>query len=76
MDPERGRQIYELFHAARERSPRERAELLAQADPELRHEVESLLAQQAGDSLLERPAMEAAAKLLADSTITGFTPGE
>ena len=45
MTPERFRQIEELYHAAREGTADERAALLAQADPELRREVESLLAQ-------------------------------
>ena len=40
MTPERVRQIEDLYHAARE----DRA-VLAQADPDLRREVESLLAQ-------------------------------
>jgi len=39
-------QIEELYHSAREASSSERAALLAQADPELRGEVESLLARQ------------------------------
>jgi hypothetical protein len=38
--------------------------------------VESLLAQQGGDRLLERPAMEVAAPLLADATVTRLTVGE
>jgi hypothetical protein len=42
--------------------------LLGQADPELRREVESLLAQEAGKTPLGRPAWEAAASLL-ESTV-------
>ena len=48
MTPERLREIEQLFHEARERTPTERDAFLAQAcpdDPALRHEVESLLAQ-------------------------------
>ena len=45
MTPERFQQIEELYHAAREATAEERAALLAQTDPELRREVESLLAQ-------------------------------
>ena len=45
MTPERFRQIEELYHAAREGTAEERAALLAEADPELRREVESLLSQ-------------------------------
>ena len=44
MSAERFRQIAELYHAAREGTAGERAAMLAQADPELRREVESLLA--------------------------------
>jgi len=43
MTPERFRQIEELYHAAREATGEQRSALLAQADPELRREVESLL---------------------------------
>jgi hypothetical protein len=42
MPPERWRKIEELYHAALERGP----SVLADADPELRREVESLLAQE------------------------------
>lgn len=74
MGPERLSQVEELYHAARERSPEDRAELLAQADPELRHEVESLLAQN-GESVFNRPAMEVAAKLLEDSSVERLAAG-
>jgi eukaryotic-like serine/threonine-protein kinase len=47
MTPDRWRQIEELYQAARD--PQKRASVLAQADPELRREVEALLAQD-GDS--------------------------
>src|SRR5215472_14722602 len=57
MNPERLRQIEELYHAAREGTPEERAALLAQADPELRREVESLLSERAGGEFLDRPAI-------------------
>ena len=68
MTPERFQQIEELYHAAREGTAEERAALLAQADPELRREVESLLAQRTGGEFLERPAIENAPQLLEDST--------
>jgi eukaryotic-like serine/threonine-protein kinase len=42
----------------------ERAVLLAQAEPELRREVESLLAQDGLDGPMERPAVAVAARLL------------
>jgi TolB-like protein/tRNA A-37 threonylcarbamoyl transferase component Bud32/tetratricopeptide (TPR) repeat protein len=44
MTPDRLRQIEDLYHEAREASAQARAALLARADPELRGEVESLLA--------------------------------
>jgi TolB-like protein len=46
MTPDRVRQIAELYHSIRESPADRRAALLAQADPELRSEVESLLARQ------------------------------
>jgi eukaryotic-like serine/threonine-protein kinase len=67
---ERFQQIEELYHAARGRSVEERAALLAQVDPELRREVESLLAQRTDSDFLERPAIQNAPQLLEDSTLT------
>ena len=58
MTPERFQQIQELYHAARERTAEERATLLAQVDPELRREIESLLAQRTGSEFLDRPAIQ------------------
>jgi serine/threonine protein kinase/Tfp pilus assembly protein PilF len=55
MTPERLRQIEDLFHAAREGSADEREALLANANPELRREVESLLARQGDHSPLDPP---------------------
>jgi len=46
MTPDRLQQIAELYHSVRECSGDTRAGMLAQADPELRREVESLLARQ------------------------------
>ena len=62
MTPERWRQVEELYHAAQEGR-----RVLDQADPELRREVESLLAQDG--PALDRPAWEGAADLL------GIPPG-
>ncbi len=56
MSPERWAQVEELYHAVLEQTPGARALLLEQADPELRREVESLLAQPSGNGALERPA--------------------
>jgi eukaryotic-like serine/threonine-protein kinase len=74
MTPERFRQIEELYHAAREASEHERAALLAQSDPELRGEVEQLLAQASG-AFFDRPAFQNAPELLEHSIDTGLTPG-
>jgi serine/threonine protein kinase len=67
MTPEIWRQVEELYHAALARGPGERAAALADADPEIRREVEALLAQHPSqDGLLDRPAAElltSAAKL-------------
>jgi hypothetical protein len=70
MTPDQFRQIEELYLAARARSPEDRAALLARADPELRREVESLLAQPSGEGLLDRPAIQAVSPALEDSTVT------
>jgi Tol biopolymer transport system component len=68
MTPARWRQIEELYHLARERGP----DALAQADPELRREVELLLAQDASSGkILDQPA----ADLLSDSAPTVVTVG-
>src|SRR5712675_1890900 len=75
MTPERFQQIEKLYQAARERTAEERAALLAQTDPELRREVESLLAQRPGVGFLDRPAIQNSPELSATLTVTGFTPG-
>lgn len=75
MTPERFRQIEELYHAARERAAVERAALLAQADPDVRREVESLLATRAKGEFLDRPAVQNATLLLKESILTGLTAG-
>src|SRR5215471_12137579 len=74
MTSERFQQIEELYHAARARTGEERAALLAQADPEVRREVESLLAQPDSDNFLDRPALENATEL-GDATVTLLTAG-
>jgi hypothetical protein len=75
MSPELFRQIEELYHAAREGTPEQRAALLAQTDPELRLEVERLLAEARGGEFLERVAIRNAPELLDDLTVTGFAAG-
>src|SRR5215813_11922715 len=74
MTSERFQQIEELYHAARERTGEERAALLAQADPELRREVESLLAQPDSGKFLDRPALENDTDL-EDAPVTLLTAG-
>jgi eukaryotic-like serine/threonine-protein kinase len=71
MTPERRRQIEEIYHSALDRGRDERAAFLAQIDPDLRTEVESLLAQQRGNGLLDRPA----ADLLGEFTVTQLAVG-
>jgi len=73
MTPDRFRQIEELFHAARDGSDEERVALLAQADPELRREVESLLVGASGGEFLDRPAIHNAPQLEENSTMVEST---
>jgi len=75
MSPDRFRRIAELYNAAREATPNERAALLAQTDPETRREVESLLSESSGAEFLDRPAMRNAPELLADATLTLLPSG-
>src|SRR5688500_12489856 len=75
MTPERFRQIEELYHAAREGTADQRLTLLAQADPELRREVESLVAERPGGEFIDRPAIQNAPQLLDDSAISQLAAG-
>lgn len=69
MNAERWNQIEQLYHSAREQGPDERDRFLRQAcaaDEELRREVESLLGYETETAmLLDRPALEVAARALA-----------
>jgi Tol biopolymer transport system component len=69
MIPQRWQQIEELYHAARESG----SEVLADADPELRREVERLLAQdsESGSKLLDKRAED----LIANPIRTPITAG-
>ena len=61
----------ELYHAALEKSGEEREELLADSDPELRRDVQALLAQEtSGEELLDHPAWEQT------DTASQIAPGE
>ncbi len=75
MTPERFQQIEELYHSAREKPAGERAALLAQADPELRREVERLFAQPSGGEFLDRAAIHIASELREDATATELSSG-
>lgn len=75
MTPDRFQQIEKLYHAARERTAEERVALLAEADPEVRHEVESLLAQPTSGGFLDRPAIQNAPHLLEDLAVTELAVG-
>jgi eukaryotic-like serine/threonine-protein kinase len=75
MTPERFRQVEELYHAVREAAAGERAAMLAQSDPELRREVESLLVERIGGDFIDRPAIENAPQLPADSTVAELPSG-
>jgi eukaryotic-like serine/threonine-protein kinase len=68
MTPERLRQIEELYHSARERG----VGVLEDTDPELRREVERLLAQDSDGRILDRPAAE----LLEEFTATDHALGQ
>ena len=68
MSPHRLRQVEDLYHSAWEQAPEQRGGFLAEAcrgDEELRREVKSLLAQSSSGDVMERPAPEFAADLLA-----------
>lgn len=56
MTPERWRQIEDLYHAARDCRPAERAVLLESTDPEIRSRVERMLALESDGQFLDRPA--------------------
>ena len=75
MSSERFRQIEALYHAASEATVDERAALLARADPELRHEVELLLAEREHGDFLDRPAIQHARDLLEDSAVVSLMAG-
>ena len=78
VNPERFRQIEELYHSARRLEPGDRAAFLAEAcndDQELRREVEALLSQDLVTGPMEQPPLEVAGKLLGSSTVTKLSAG-
>src|ERR1035441_5950410 len=67
MNPERLRQIEELYHLAGERPPGERETFLTEAcgnDADLKRQVLALLAQDSAAGPMERPVLEGAGGLL------------
>jgi len=75
MDPSRWQRVEDLYQAAAERKPQERAAFLAQActgDEDLRREVESLLAQPSKDGPLDRPALELAVPLAIGQQVSHY----
>jgi serine/threonine protein kinase/Tol biopolymer transport system component len=69
MEPERWREIEQLYHAARECPPGERNQFLKKAcqDERVRSEVEALLeCEEQAESFLEAPALEVTAAALAE----------
>jgi Tol biopolymer transport system component len=76
MDSARWQRIEEIYQAAAERKPEERAAFIAAAcagDEDLRREVESLLAQPAADGMLDRPAWaQDAARLAAGQQVSHY----
>ena len=66
MNPERWRQIETLYHSARQHG----VAVLDGTDPDLRREVEALLAQDVSGKLLDLPAPD----VFADLTLTAHEP--
>jgi Tol biopolymer transport system component/tRNA A-37 threonylcarbamoyl transferase component Bud32 len=78
MNPERLRQIEELYHSAYERIPDQREAFLNAAcgnDAELLRDVWSLLAQDPLAGPMERPVLQVAADLLIDPPAVQWSPG-
>ena len=79
MDAERARRLEQLYHSALEHDAAERAAYLEGAcgvDSSLRQEVESLLAHdQEAENFIEAPALEVAARLLAQQNESNDSSG-
>jgi len=71
MTPDRWHQIEDLYLAARERGPADRAALLERTDPDIRARVERMLALESGGEILD----ESAGGWLADPTKTVISVG-
>jgi hypothetical protein len=75
MTPEHFQQIEKLYQAVCEATAEERAALLAETDPQLRRELESLLAPRSAGEFLDRPAIYQAPESLEDLTLTSVSVG-
>ena len=77
--PERMQQLEDLFHEALELEPAKRADFIARirtSNPDLGAAVESLIvAHESPDSLVDAPALEAAAEIIVD-TMPALTAGQ
>jgi hypothetical protein len=69
MTSERWRQIEELYLRAVDLRVEERSAVLARASPEVRRQVEAMLAQPTGSKLMDRPAWEAVPEASASITL-------
>jgi serine/threonine protein kinase/predicted Zn-dependent protease len=80
MKNERWQQVESLYHATLEKEPRERSAFLAHScgtDETLRQEVESLLAFDAhAEHFIESPALEVAARMMADESSKSIAAGD
>ena len=71
MTPEQSRQIEALYRGAVELQGEERTALLAQAPPDVRQEVEAMLARPSASTVQEQPTLAYAA----DSSVAPIGPG-
>src|ERR671915_502419 len=80
MKDERWQQVEHLYHAALAKQPAERSAFLVAAtagDAELRREVESLLAyEDRAENFIESPALDVAARMMADEHSRTVRVGE
>ena len=80
MNAERWQRVERLYHAALERGAEGRADFLAEVcsdDEGLRREVESLLSyEEQAESFIESPALEVAAKMMAEEHEATAVPGQ
>lgn len=79
MPSEHWLKVEQLYHAALEREEEQRAAYLKEAcpgDDALRREVESLLAETKNTGFLETPALQVAARMLAEKEPESYLPGQ